>query len=128
MELDEAKAKLNKQSSEIADLKDMLDTAQAYESMMEELSERNIDLGERVEQLEAENAELEELRDVSEEMEQQHLEYEAEIRRDAERDFGTITELKARTAVMETKMKERDEVILKFRDEYCSSGAKTRSC
>lgn len=67
-DLDEARTALSESQEEITDLKEMLETAAMYETMVEELTEKNLSLGEQVEELTATVTELEDIREMSEEV------------------------------------------------------------
>lgn len=58
------------------DLKDRLDLAAGAQEMMEEITERNLDQGEKISELKAAVADLEALRELNEELEEDRIEAE----------------------------------------------------
>ena len=81
-------AKCKGLESEIIELKDMVDSAQAYESMVEELTDQNLELNDQVVEMKSTIEELEQLRDLSEEMDAQNAEISEQLQeeiRDKER-------------------------------------------
>lgn len=105
-----------KKQQEIDELKDMLDVANAYESMVEDLTEKNLILGDKVVELEASIATLESLRDMSDEMEEQHVEYEAELRSTIEAKEILLDELQTKIATQKTELDDKESTIRQFRD------------
>ena len=67
---------------EVSELKEQLDTFLGGEEMIEQLTERNLDLGEKVTVLETTVQDLETLRDLNEELEESHLETEKQLQFD----------------------------------------------
>lgn len=90
--------------------------ANAYESMVEDLTEKNLSLGEKVADLEATVLSLESLKEMAEEMEHQHTEYEAELRDEVEAQRAVAQELKEKLAEQKTIIEDRDRTIARFRD------------
>ena len=81
--------------SEIIELKDMVDSAQAYESMVEELTDQNLELNDQVVEMKSTIEELEQLRDLSEEMDAQNAEISEQLQeeiRDKEREISEYKE------------------------------------
>lgn len=115
-EVEELSAKKIKLESEVEDLKEMLDLANAYESMVEELTEKNLNLGEKLAELETTVQSLESLREVDQEMEHQHTEYEAELRAEINTQRVTLQDLKQATLDQRTVMEDKERTIARFRD------------
>lgn len=67
-QLEQAKADLETALEEVAELKEMVEMGGMYESMVEELTEKNLTLGEQVQELTQTVAELEDMREMSEEV------------------------------------------------------------
>ncbi|TMW62929.1 hypothetical protein Poli38472_005547 [Pythium oligandrum] len=105
-----------KLEGEVEELKELLDVANAYESMVEDLTEKNLTLGEKVADLETSVISLEALKEMSEEMEHQHVEYEGELNREIESLRASIQELKNEAADQKTTVDDRDRTIARFRD------------
>lgn len=94
----------------------MLDVANAYESMVEDLTEKNLTLGDKMAELEATVQSLESLREVDQEVEHQHNEYEAELRDEIEAQRATMHELKQSLSDQKTAIDDKDRTIARFRD------------
>jgi len=93
--------------AEVEELKNMLDTAQAYESMVEALSEKNLELADQNAELREANDELEELRLLSEEMEQQTLDFQQHLERDLESKNTEAINLQIRVEALQNKLQQR---------------------
>lgn len=94
----------------------MLDVANAYESMVEDLTEKNLTLGEKVAELETTVQSLESLREMDQEMEHQHTEYEAELRDEIDSQRTALQELKQAVSDQKTAMEDKDRTIARFRE------------
>ncbi|KAG6975217.1 hypothetical protein JG688_00002611 [Phytophthora aleatoria] len=115
-EVEELTTKKNKLESETEELKEMLDVANAYESMVEDLTEKNLNLGEKLAELETTVQSLESLREVDQEMEHQHTEYEAELRDEIDSQRATLQELKQAALDQKTVLEDKERTIARFRD------------
>jgi len=78
--IDKLKADLKQAHEKIDNLKEQLDVALEAESMVEELSEQKIELEEQVQELQQTVEDLEMLKQVSEELEENHAEVEKQLR------------------------------------------------
>lgn len=101
---------------EVEELKELLDLANAYESMVEDLTEKNLSLGEKLADLEATVLSLESLKEMAEEMEHQHAEYEDELRAEIDAQRAGLTDAKQAVADHKTIIDDRDRTIARFRD------------
>ncbi|TYZ59034.1 hypothetical protein PybrP1_009868 [[Pythium] brassicae (nom. inval.)] len=102
--------------AEVEELKELLDLANAYESMVEDLTEKNLSLGDRVADLEATVLSLESLKEMAEEMEHQHAEYEDELRAEIDAQRAGLQDAKQAVADLKTVIDDRDRTIARFRD------------
>lgn len=102
--------------SEVEELKELLDIANAYESMVEDLTEKNLSLGDKVADLEATVISLESLKEMAEEMEHQHAEYEDELRVEIDSQRMALQEAKQALADQKTVIEDKDRTIARFRD------------
>lgn len=102
--------------SEVEELKELLDIANAYESMVEDLTEKNLSLGDKVADLEATVISLESLKEMAEEMEHQHAEYEDELRVEIDSQRVALQEAKQALADQKTVIEDKDRTIARFRD------------
>ncbi|GMF09194.1 unnamed protein product [Phytophthora lilii] len=115
-EVEELTTKKNKLESEAEELKEMLDVANAYETMVEDLTEKNLTLGEKLAEMETTVQSLESLREVDQEMEHQHTEYEAELRDEIDSQRATLQELKQAALDQKTVLEDKERTIARFRD------------
>ncbi|CAH0490296.1 unnamed protein product [Peronospora farinosa] len=115
-EVEELTTKKSKLESETEELKEMLDVANAYETMVEDLTEKNLTLGEKLAELETTVQSLESLREVDQEMEHQHTEYEAELRDEIDSQRATLQELKQTALEQKTVLEDKERTIARFRD------------
>jgi hypothetical protein len=84
--------------------------------MVEELTEKNLSLGEKVADLESTITSLEALREVEEEMEHHHAEYEAELRSEIDLQRSNVNSLKQSIVEKTTTIEDKDRAIVKLRD------------
>jgi hypothetical protein len=94
----------------------MLDVASAYETMVEDLTEKNLTLGEKLAELETTVQSLESLREVDQEMEHQHTEYETELRDEIDSQRAALQELKQAALDQKTVLEDKERTIARFRD------------
>ncbi|KAH9086322.1 hypothetical protein LEN26_020214 [Aphanomyces euteiches] len=100
----------------IEELKEMLDMASAYESMVEALTEKNLSLGDQVADLKATVASLESLKEMSDEMEHQADLLAKELQNELAVSKQKVNELQAAQAVAATALQDKDRTIQRFRD------------
>ncbi|OWZ07664.1 Glycoside hydrolase [Phytophthora megakarya] len=115
-EVEDLTTKKKKLETEAEELKEMLDVANAYETMVEDLTEKNLNLGEKLAELETTVQSLESLREVDQEMEHQHTEYEAELRDEIDSQRATLQELKQAASDQKTVLEDKERTIARFRD------------
>ncbi|KAL7998951.1 putative CAP Gly-rich domain-containing protein [Plasmopara halstedii] len=115
-EVEELSTTKSNLQSEMEELKEMLDLANAYESMVEELTEKNLNLGEKLAELETTVQSLESLREVDQEMEHQHTEYEAELRAEIDTQRAMLQEFKQAALDQKTVVEDKERTIARFRD------------
>ncbi|KAF1786673.1 NAD(P)-binding domain [Phytophthora cactorum] len=96
-QVEELTTKKNKLECETEELKEMLDVANAYESMVEDLTEKNLNLGEKLAELETTVQSLESLREI-----------------DSQR--ATLQELKQAALGQKTVLEDKERTIARFRD------------
>jgi dynactin 1 len=110
----------------IEDLKQQLDTALASEDLIEELTERNLSLTEKVEEMTTQVEDLESLRELNEEIEENHIATEREIREELEFKESLIRDQTKRIQTAEETNLDYESTIMRFRElvlslqRYCS--------
>eukprot|EP00946_MAST-07B_sp_MAST-7B-sp1_P003122 g3122.t1 len=107
----------------VEDLKGQVDDASGFETLVEDLSERNMELTDEVAELSASVAELEELRDLSEEVEAQHVELTQQLHEELREKEAALTALASRLREADEReiLLQRD--IDRFRDRSRSQAA-----
>ena len=76
---DEVRGRLTAAEAQVEDLRENLETAVVAEDMIEELTEKNMSLTERIDSMKIEIEDLENLKELNEEIEQAHLETEKQL-------------------------------------------------
>ncbi|KAF0682914.1 Aste57867_25002 [Aphanomyces stellatus] len=108
--------KLARAEASVEELKEMLDLASAYESMVETLTDTNLSLGDQVADLTAAVASLESLKDMSDEMEHQADLLAKELQDELATTKQKVLDLTAAAAVAATHLQDKDRTIQRFRD------------
>ncbi|ODO01512.1 hypothetical protein I350_06332 [Cryptococcus amylolentus CBS 6273] len=114
--LELAEAKLSNAESQIEDLKLQLDDALGAEDMLEQLTDRNLQLSERLEEMRATIEDLEALKDLNDELEEGHVETEKQLSEDIEALEIAFREEKRRAAELEEVALDMESTIGQFRE------------
>ncbi|WFD29122.1 hypothetical protein MSPP1_000127 [Malassezia sp. CBS 17886] len=99
----------------IDELRAQAEVAQGAEELLEQLTEQNGALEERVARLAAEVQELEALQAVSDELEETHRDTEAQLQRDLDAQEDTIVQLRQDSASRDAHLTDYDATLDKFR-------------
>ncbi|KAJ2726364.1 hypothetical protein GGI07_000679 [Coemansia sp. Benny D115] len=102
--------------SQVEDLRERLDEALSSEEMIEELAARNLDLGQRVEELQGVVESLEALCEVNNEMEETRAEEEQGLRAEISRLQATINDRTRRCEKLEEAMAETQFTVKQYRE------------
>jgi len=113
---DEATKQLAQQEALIEDLKQQLDTALSAEDLLEELTERNLSLTERIDEMRTTIEDLESLRELNDELEENHLAQERELREEVEFKDSLIREQTKRIQTAEETNLDYESTIMRFRE------------
>ena len=113
---DEATQQLTEQEALIEDLKQQLDTALTAEDLLEELTERNLSLTERIDEMRTTIEDLESLRELNDELEENHLAQERELREEVEFKESLIREQSKRIQTAEETNLDYESTIMRFRE------------
>ncbi|CAN6674638.1 hypothetical protein TRVA0_059S00298 [Trichomonascus vanleenenianus] len=108
--------KLKDAESVISDLRVQLDNALGAESMIESLTEQNLELSEQCEELKNTIEELETLKELNDEIESSHVFREKQLQEEIEELQTASTETNAKIAQVENRNEYLESAILKFRD------------
>jgi dynactin 1 len=108
--------RLAKSESIIEHLQQQVDAANEWEDMIGELTTRNQELEDQIAQQYIVVQDLENLRELNDELELQHIETAEELRADIEAKYLEIAEQQQRIIDQSTTIAEHEDLISKFRD------------
>ncbi|KAI0684674.1 dynactin [Cytidiella melzeri] len=108
--------KLSNAEVQIEDLKLQLDDALGAEEMLVQLTERNLELGEKIEEMRITIEDLESLKELSDEMEENHLDTEKALQEDLDAKDVEIREQAQKIQSLEDACVDLDGTIGQFRD------------
>ncbi|KAG8160559.1 hypothetical protein KVR01_010095 [Diaporthe batatas] len=111
-----AKGKLAQAEAMVEDLRQQLDTALGAEDMIEDLTERNMSQAEQLEELKAIIDDLENLKEVNDELEINHVQNEKELQEEIDFKDSVIAEQARRAAEQETMMEDMEYTLSRFRE------------
>ncbi|RKF63059.1 Dynactin, 150 kDa isoform [Erysiphe neolycopersici] len=108
--------KLTQANEAIEDLKQQLDNAMGAEDMIEELTEKNVGLQEQVDEFKAIITDYETLKEISDEVEINHVEIEKEMQSDIDTKESIILEQQKRAAQQEQVISDMEYTLFRFRE------------
>ncbi|KAG6879324.1 hypothetical protein C0992_003541 [Termitomyces sp. T32_za158] len=108
--------KLSNAEVQIEDLKLQLDDALGAEEMLVQLTERNLVLGEKIEEMRITIEDLEALKELSDELEENHVETEKQLIEDLNQKDTQIHQHVQRIEGLEDTCQDFESTITKFRD------------
>lgn len=115
-ERDKLSEELQEAESALAELKDQVDTALGAEEMVETLTDNNLALEEEIRTLRENVADLEALRDLNEELEENHIQTERDLREELEMNNNNLREMERKLEAAQESIGDHQQTILKFRD------------
>ncbi|RPB00971.1 hypothetical protein L873DRAFT_1764796 [Choiromyces venosus 120613-1] len=110
------KEKLNASEAAVEDLRQQLEMAEGAEQMLEDLTERNMAMSEQIEELKATVEDLESLKEISDELEINHVETEKQMQEEVDYKDLIITEQIRRIGQLDSSNEEAEYTITRFRD------------
>ncbi|KAK8862186.1 dynactin 1 [Apiospora arundinis] len=113
---DICKEKLVEAEMRVEDLKEQLDNADAAEEMIEKLSSDLFTQGEHVKELNATIEELEELREINDELEANHVQNEKEMQKDMDFKDTIIAEQARRMGQQDDNIEDMEYTLSRFRE------------
>ncbi|THU86256.1 dynactin [Dendrothele bispora CBS 962.96] len=113
---EEASIKLSNAEVQIEDLKLQLDDALGAEEMLVQLTERNLMLGEKIEEMRITIEDLESLKELSDELEENHVETEKNLYEDIETRDTQIREQGRKIETLEESCQDYENTITQFRE------------
>ncbi|WVQ96736.1 hypothetical protein IAU59_003843 [Kwoniella sp. CBS 9459] len=115
-QLELAEAKLGNAEAQVEDLKLQLDDALGAEDMLEQLTERNLQMGERIEEMRTTIEDLEALKELNDELEENHVEAEKQLNEEIESLTLQLRDEQARSNDLENVILDMESTINQFRD------------
>ncbi|KAF3799427.1 Dynactin isoform [Colletotrichum gloeosporioides] len=110
-----AKEKLAQSEAAVEDLRQQLDTALGAEDMIEDLTERNMSMSEQIEELKAVIEDLENLKEVNDELEINHVQNEKEMQEELDFKDSVIAEQARRAGEQEEALEDMEYTLSRFR-------------
>ena len=98
------------------ELRLQLDDALGAEDMLEQLTERNLTLSDKVDELTATVEDLEALKELNDELEEGHAETEKQLLEEIELKDGQLRDARRRADALEESVAEYDGTIAQFRE------------
>lgn len=111
-----AMGKVTQAEAMVEDLRQQLDTALGAEDMIEDLTERNMSQSEQIEELKAIIDDLENLKEVNDELEINHVQNEKEMQEDLDFKDSVIAEQARRAAQQEEALEDMEYTLSRFRE------------
>ncbi|KAI9445370.1 dynein associated protein-domain-containing protein [Lactarius indigo] len=115
-QLESALIKLSNADTQIEDLKIQLDDALGAEEMVVQLTERNLTLGEKIEEMRITIEDLEALKELGEELEENHVETERAMQDEINEKDVQLAELQQRIETLEEACQDMERTITRFRE------------
>ncbi|KAI9820741.1 MAG: hypothetical protein M1827_005111 [Pycnora praestabilis] len=114
--LEATREKLSKSDASIEDLRQQLDTALGAEAMIEELTEQNMTLNERIEGLRATVEDLQDLKELNDELEFNHVETEKQMQEEIDFKNMLVADQARKHAQQEKTLQDYDYTTARFRE------------
>ncbi|SPQ20508.1 8f8fcf29-924a-4fda-82e2-838abf50329f [Thermothielavioides terrestris] len=115
-ELTACKEDLTQKESAIEDLREQLNNALGAEEIIENLSEQNMNQSEEIKELKAAIADLEALKEIHDELEINHVQYEKEMQEDISQRDAVIAEQARQAAKHKAAMEDMEYTLSRFRE------------
>jgi len=115
-EYDTTKTKWLESMAEIEDLKEQLDAALGAETMIEQLTEKNMSMSEQVEELRNAVEDLESLKELNDEIEINHIEHEKQLQEVIDLKDAAISDQTRKATQLDEELTDRDYTISRFRE------------
>ncbi|KAF4626253.1 hypothetical protein G7Y89_g11906 [Cudoniella acicularis] len=112
----ETKEKLKESEAAVEDLRQQLDDALGAEDMIEDLTEKNMTMKETIDELKVTVQDLEDLKDLNDELEINHIETEKEMQEDIDFKDGVISEQARRAAEQDQALEDMEYTMSRFRE------------
>lgn len=113
---EETKTRLLETEAEIEDLREQLDAALNAETMIEQLTEKNLLMAEQLEELRNTVEDLQSLKELNDELELNHIENEKQLQEVIDFKDAVISDQTRRVAQQEEELNDKEYTILRFRE------------
>ncbi|MFH4978633.1 hypothetical protein AB6A40_005342 [Gnathostoma spinigerum] len=104
---------------QVAVYKEQVDAALGSEAMIEKLTEKNLDMEEKIRSLEETIEDLEALRAMDDEILETEKDAERELREQLDMSYGKINELQAQIKTYDQQAEDYEKIVIKFRQRVC---------
>ncbi len=115
-ESDQTKEKLSVANNTVEELRQQLDTALGAEDMIEELTEKNMVLNEKLDELRISIEDLESLKELNDELEINHTETEKQLQDEIDYNEALLAEEARKSAVQDGTIEDLEYTVARFRD------------
>jgi dynactin 1 len=115
-EYEENKSRLLAAEAETEDLREQLDAALGAETMIEQLTEKNLAQSEQIEDLRNTVEHLQDLKELNDELDINHVEHEKQLQAVIDFKDAAIVELNRQFTKQDEELTDREYTILRFRD------------
>ncbi|KAF9135819.1 hypothetical protein BGW39_011408 [Mortierella sp. 14UC] len=102
--------------NQIEDLKQRLDESLGAEDMIEQLTDKNMSLGEKIEEMQSAIDDLEALKELNDELEENHSETEKQLQAEINMKDGQLRDQFKRIETLEENIGDYENTILQFRE------------
>lgn len=110
------KEKLSQSESTLVELREQLDTALGAEEMIEELTEKNMTLTEKIDELRQTIEDLESLKELNDELEVNHTETEKQLQDEIDYNEALLAEKARKSAIQDGTIQDLEYTVTRFRD------------
>ena len=111
-----ATEKLEQSNAVAKELRQQLESALGAEDMIEELTEKNMSLGERMEELKMTIDELENLKELNDELEVNHVENEKQLQEELDYQEALLSEEARKAALQDGTIQDLEYTVSRFRE------------
>lgn len=113
---DLSRENLSQAEATVEDLRQQLDTALGAEDMIEDLTERNMSQAEQIEELKAVIEDLENLKEINDELEINHVQNEKEMQEELDFKDSVIAEQARRAGQQDESLEDMEYTLSRFRE------------
>jgi dynactin 1 len=115
-EFDTTKTRLLESEAEAEDLREQLEAALGAETMIEQLTEKNMDMSAQIEELRNTVEDLESLKELNDEIELSHVEDKKQMQQEIDYKEALLIESARRVLSQDEELADRDYTIQRFRE------------